>query len=71
MREQMAKQERQEKELEGCTFAPVLMTKAKKVRPANQEAEGYDEEEPEDVPQRDINKFLEDQKKFDDERKMK
>ena len=68
MREQMAKQEREDKELEGCTFAPVLMTKIKKAKPANQETEGYDEEEPEDVPQRDIGQFLEDQKKFEDER---
>lgn len=50
----MAKQEREEKELEGCTFAPVLMTKVKKFKAVNQEIEGYDEEEPEDVPQRDI-----------------
>lgn len=33
--------------------------------------EGEDEEELDEAQQRDINKFLEDQKKFDEERKYK
>jgi uncharacterized Zn finger protein (UPF0148 family) len=59
------------KELEGCTFAPIIYTKKKKVKEPVQQQEGYDDEEPEEQPVRDINTFLEDQRRFDEERKMK
>lgn len=49
MRERLAKKERDEKELEGCTFAPVMMTKKKKVKDPLPNQEGYDEEEPEEL----------------------
>lgn len=71
MREKIAKEERDIKELEGCTFAPVMMTKKKKVKEAQPSQDGYDDEEPNEPVQRDIYQFLEDQKKFDEEKKLK
>lgn len=70
MREQIAKEEREVKELEGCTFAPILYKK-KQTKGKEVTQDGYDDEEPEETPSRDINQFLEDQRRFDDERKMK
>ena len=53
----MIKYEQEQKEMEGCTFAPQLATKKKK-RGTEGEA-------------RDINKFLEDQKKYEEQRRLK
>jgi hypothetical protein len=64
MREKIAKEERESKELEGCTFAPAIIRR--KVKEHHEEEEEEDEEHP-----RDINTFLEDQKRFDEERKFK
>lgn len=48
------KQYQEEKEMEGCTFAPERVTKKK-----------------ERGEKRDINKFLEDQKRFQEQRQLK
>lgn len=69
-REREAKAEREAKELEGCTFAPQLMTKRRRRVPPTPQAQTMKFEvnvdnEPETAgelteQQRDINKFLED-----------
>ena len=56
-RERQAQLEREAKELEGCTFAP----KTKKSRRGVQA----------DSPARDLNKFLLDQQRFEEEKRMK
>ena len=79
MREREAQLEREAKELEGCTFAPQLMTKKKK-RPAAQRkapatvslsiTENVPENE-ETEKTRELNKFLNDQKRFEERKKQK
>ena len=56
----MAKEERELKELEGCTFAPVMYTKKRRVKEVQQNENLEGEEEVEEPEPRDINKFLED-----------
>ena len=51
----MMKQYQEDKELEGCTFAPDRVTKKKK----------------EQTEVRDLSKFLEDQKKYEEMRQQK
>ena len=57
----MIKQMQEEKELEGCTFAPTMLTKKRK-NTAN--AANGDEK-------RDLNKFLEDQRKYLEKKEAK
>ena len=67
----MAKEERELKELEGCTFAPVMYTKKRRVKEVQQNENLEGEEEVEEPEPRDINKFLEDQNRFEYEKKFK
>lgn len=53
----MIKQMQEEKELEGCTFAPQMLTKKKKKTDAEEK--------------RDLNKFLDDQKKYMEKKEAK
>ena len=59
IREQKMLQE--QKELEGCTFAPKIYTKKKVVKVEETTAE----------EKRDLGKFLQDQKRYEDHRQMK
>lgn len=53
----MAQEIKAQQEVDGCTFAPVMYTKKKKQS---------EQQEP-----RDVNKFLEDQKKYLEMKKIK
>ena len=78
MREREAQAEREAKELDGCTFAPQLMTKKKK-RPAPRQQQTATvslsisenvQADHEREQARELNKFLHDQKRFEERKKQ-